>query len=108
MAEVERHGDQFIVDAQLLSAAFNLPLEETRIRMQSGQIGSLCEAGEDEDAGRWRLTFRHQGRALRLVVDAHGKVLSKSSFPVGPTGAATGPPPIARSHKPAPTGGKKT
>lgn len=83
MSDVERNGEQFIVDAQVLATAFYLSLKETRVRMQNGQIVSLCEAGEGEDAGRWRLTFRHAGRALRLTVDAHGEVLNKSTYPVG-------------------------
>lgn len=89
MSEVERSGDGFIVDAQVLAKAFDLSPEETRARMQGGQIVSLCESGEDEDAGRWRLTFRHQGRALRLIVDADGEILSRSTFPAGHPSPAT-------------------
>lgn len=87
MTKVERSGDQFIVDAEVLSKAFDLPPEEIRTRMQDGQITSLCEAGADADTGRWRLTFRHEGRAFRLVVDESGEILSKSAFPVGPSNA---------------------
>lgn len=83
MSDVERNGDRFIVDARVLADAFGLSPEETRTRMQGGQIASLCEQGQDKDAGRWRLTFRHQGRALRLTVDADGKIISKSTYPVG-------------------------
>ncbi|SMX48914.1 DUF6522 family protein [Maliponia aquimaris] len=82
MSEVEHDGEQFIVDAQVLSRAFNLPPEDIRARMQAGQITSVCETGEGEDAGRWRLTFRHQGRALRLIVDANAQILSRATFPV--------------------------
>ncbi|SFD31962.1 DUF6522 family protein [Tropicimonas isoalkanivorans] len=89
MTDVVRHRDQFIVDAQMLARAFDLSVEETRNRMQGGQIASLCETGEGEDAGRWRLTFRHQGRALRLIVDTRGAILSKSTFPVGHPNIAT-------------------
>ncbi|MDK3075131.1 DUF6522 family protein [Sedimentitalea sp. JM2-8] len=83
MSRVERNGDQFIVDAQMLAKAFDLSAEETRTRMRAGQIASLCEAGEGEDANRWRLTLRHRGRAFRMIVDRHGEILSKSTFPVG-------------------------
>lgn len=83
MSDVERDGDQFIVDAQVLAKAFALSSEEARARMQGGQIASLCEEGKGEDEGRWRLTFRHQGRALRFVVDADGEILSRSTYPVG-------------------------
>lgn len=83
MTDVERRGNQFVVDALVLADAFDLSVEETRHRMQGGQIASLCETGEGEDAGRWRLTFRHQGRALRLIVDRRGEILGKITFPVG-------------------------
>ncbi len=43
---------------------------------------SLCQAGVDADLGRFRLTFRHAGRALRLTVDADGRVLMRATFPV--------------------------
>ena len=33
-------------------------------------------------AGRWRLTFRHAGRACRFTVDEAGTILSASRFPV--------------------------
>lgn len=83
MSRIERNEEQFIVDAQMLAKAFDLSVEEIRIRMQDRQIASLCEAGEGEDANRWRLTFRHQGRAFRIIVDEHGVILSTSTFPVG-------------------------
>ncbi|GMG84022.1 hypothetical protein LNKW23_32360 [Paralimibaculum aggregatum] len=40
--------------------------------------------GAGAGAGRWRLTFCHGGRALRLVVDAEATVLRRSSFDTGP------------------------
>lgn len=83
MTDVERRGNPFVVEALVLADAFDLSVEETRHRMQGGQIASLCETGEGEDAGRWRLTLRHQGRALRLIVDRRGEILGKSTFPVG-------------------------
>lgn len=104
MTTVERIGDQFIVDAATLSKAFDLPPEEIRSRMQKGQITSQCEAGEGTDAGRWRLTFRHQGRAFRLIVDTHGEVLRKTTFPVGPSIAT----PPTKSAIDVPSGRKKS
>lgn len=84
MSEVERKGDEFVVDADLLAAAFNLPAAEIRTRMQDGLITSLCETGQGEDEGRWRLTFRYGNRALRLTVDEQGSILRKSTYPVAP------------------------
>lgn len=108
MSRVERNGDQFIVDAQMIAKAFDLSAEETRIRMQDGQIKSLCEAGEGEDANRGRLTFRHQGRALRVIVDTHGAILSTSTFPVGHPNIATRTKSPATPEEPTPTKRDKT
>ena len=108
MTDVEWDGDQFIVDAQMLAKAFELSVEETRTRMQGGQIASLCEAGEGEDADRWRLTFRHQGRALRVIVDTHGAILSTSTFPVGHPNIATRTKSPATPEEPTPTKRDKT
>ena len=108
MSRVERNGDQFIVDAQMIAKAFDLSAEETRIRMQDGQIKSLCEAGEGEDANRWRLTFRHQGRALRVIVDTQGAILSTSTFPVGHPNIATRTKSPATPEEPTPTKRDKT
>lgn len=80
MSEVERSGEGFTVDAALLSRAFGIPTETVRAMMRDGRITSRCEAGMDEDAGRWRLTFFHQGRTCRLTVDGSGRVLKQSTF----------------------------
>ncbi|MDO5528822.1 MAG: DUF6522 family protein [Paracoccus sp. (in: a-proteobacteria)] len=83
---IERDGDDFQVDAELLSGAFGLSQAEIKARMRDGRITSRCETGEGEDAGRWRLTFQHEGRALRLVVDGTGAIISRASFPAARRG----------------------
>jgi hypothetical protein len=80
MSAVERAGDSFVVDAAILSTAFGRPAPEIRASMQDGRITSRCETGRGEDAGRWRLTFFHDGRVLRLTVNADGEVLKRSMF----------------------------
>lgn len=80
MKAVEREGEGFIVDAAVLSRAFGLPEDEVRQMMLDGRITSRCEAGVDEDAGRWRLTFLHDGRNLRLTVDGAGEILKQATF----------------------------
>lgn len=82
MTEVERSGDGFVVDAQVLADTFGLTEEEVRHRMRSGAMTTRCETGTAEDEGRWRLTFHHEGWALRLVVDDRGTVLKRASFPI--------------------------
>jgi hypothetical protein len=82
MTAVERRAADFVIDAALLADAFGLSQEEIKARMRAGSITSRCEAGVDEDAGRWRLTFHHAGRACRFIVDADGNILTRAIFPV--------------------------
>lgn len=86
---VEIDGDRFIVDATLLSAAFGLPVGQVRTFMQDGRITSRCETGMGTDAGRWRLTFYHDGRAMRLTVNTKGEVLTRATFDVPARGSGT-------------------
>ena len=37
--------------------------------MRKGETTSLSERGVNEDAGRYRLTFFHNSRRFRLIVD---------------------------------------
>lgn len=101
MTTVERKAGDFVIDAALLANAFGLPQEEIKVRMRAGVITSRCEAGTAEDAGRWRLTFHHGGRACRFIVDEAGNILTRATFPVrtgpqnpraprGETGPGTG------------------
>ncbi len=82
MTEVERSGDGFVVSAHVLADTFGLTQEEFRDKMRSGAITSRSETGVGDDEGRWRLTFHHEGRALRLIVDDQGTVLKRASFPI--------------------------
>ncbi|GMG84023.1 hypothetical protein LNKW23_32370 [Paralimibaculum aggregatum] len=84
MASVAREGADFTVEAELLAGFFGLEPAAVPRMMRSGAITSRSERGIGEDEGRWRLTFYHGGRALRLVVDAEGTVLRRSSFDTGP------------------------
>jgi hypothetical protein len=87
MTRIEMSSEGFVVDAELIAEAFRIEPDEVRRRMQSGDITSRCEKGMDEDEGRWRLVFHHDGRALRLTVDGSGQVLGRVTF-AAPRGAA--------------------
>ena len=82
MTEVERSDDGFVVAGRMLADAFGLTEEEVRRRMRRGAITSRSETGVGDDEGRWRLTFLHEERTLRLVVDDRGTVLKRASFPI--------------------------
>jgi hypothetical protein len=106
MTTVDRKDEGFVIDAALLADAFGLSQEDIKARMRDGAITSRCEAGIDEDTGRWRLTFHHGSRACRFIVDGEGAVLTRETFPIRtrplkPTAqqAETGPGP---RHDPRP------
>ena len=84
MTGVSITAEGFVVDAEILGAAFKLDPATVPKRLRSGEITSRCETGMDEDAGRWRLTFYRSGRALRLTVDAEGTILSRATFAAHP------------------------
>lgn len=92
MTEVTREGETFAIEAPVLAQALGLTEDAVRAGLRDGSITSRCEAGIDEDAGRWRLTFNHGGRACRFVVDAAGNILTRASFPIRGTVRRRGSP----------------
>lgn len=70
----------FQVDAELIAESLGLTPDQVATRMRDGQITSRCEKGEGTDEGRWRLTFYHQGRALRLTIGPDHQIISRASF----------------------------
>ncbi|MCV3273549.1 DUF6522 family protein [Roseobacter sinensis] len=73
-------GDRFLVPAELIATAFDLAPADVPDLMRHGSITSRSETGVEEDAGRWRITFFYNGRALRLTIDAQGEVLKRALF----------------------------
>lgn len=80
MPDVTLTAQGFEVDAVAVGAAFGLDPATLQDKMRAGEVTSLCEKGVDADAGRFRLTFRHAGRVLRLTVDGEGRILTRSTF----------------------------
>ena len=78
MTHVTVNAGEFTVDADLIAAAFALDQDSVQARMRAGEITSRCATGIGEDEGRFQLTFHYQARALRLIVDGSGTVLSKA------------------------------
>ncbi len=74
-------GGSFEVDARYLAEQFRLgdPAEVTAF-LRNGRMLALCERGEQEDAGRYRLTFRLGASRLSLIVDAAGRIIRHSSI----------------------------
>ncbi len=84
MTTVARNGDDFVIDAGLLAEAFGLTPAEVPALMREGRITSRCETGTGADAGFFRLTFWHTGRACRFTVDETGTILKQSRFDAVP------------------------
>ncbi|WP_417489618.1 DUF6522 family protein [Maricaulis sp.] len=78
MTQVTVKAGEFTVDAGLVAAAFALDQAGMQAKMRAGEITSRCATGIGEDEGRFQLTFHYQTRALRLIVDGSGTVLSKA------------------------------
>ena len=60
------------IDGALVAAGLGLALTEFRQLMEQRKITTLCERGTGEDAGLYRASFYHDGKRVRLVVDAEG------------------------------------
>jgi hypothetical protein len=80
MTGIQIGDDRFVVDARVIAEAFGIAAAEVQQAMRSGAITSRSEQGVGDDAGRWRLTFFHRGRALRLTVDVAGNVVTRARF----------------------------
>ena len=62
------------VDAEALASKLGLTVEALKENMAKGLVMSVTETGEDEDAGRTRLTFRYRARVWRVVIEADGRL----------------------------------
>ena len=74
--KIEIENGQPIIDANDLGPLLGLEPAEVKARMRNGDITSKYEVGEGDDAGRFRLTFYHAGKRVRLTCGADGEVLS--------------------------------
>lgn len=81
--QLERNEMGYCIDASLLGELLRLPPREVQALMRSNDITSICERGEGEYEGRYRLTFFHVDRRLQLEVDEAGRVLSRPAMDFG-------------------------
>ncbi|MDQ2633003.1 MAG: DUF6522 family protein [Pseudomonadota bacterium] len=80
---LERSADGFSVQASLLGELLGVPPSDVQSLMRRSEITSLCERGEGEHAGRYRLTFFYKGRRARLDVDGTGRIVRRSVIEYG-------------------------
>ena len=76
-------NDQPMIDAKDLGPLLGLDPAEVQSKMRQGEITSKYEIGQDDDAGRFRLTFYHSGKKVRLTCAEDGVVVSQIRTDVG-------------------------
>ncbi|WP_134726630.1 DUF6522 family protein [Paracoccus luteus] len=82
MSDITFDGDRVVVDAAVIAQGFRVDAADVPELMRTGRMTSRSELGQDADAGRRRVTFFHQGRALRLTIDESGTIIRRSIFDV--------------------------
>jgi hypothetical protein len=75
--------DAVQVPAAVIACGFDLQTPMVQSLMRSGELTSLCEKGESEDVGRYRLTFFYRNRRFQLVVGSTGEILQRSVIDFG-------------------------
>ena len=80
---IDHDGEGWVVPAELLAEALHLQPAEVPALLQSGAIKTSAEEGVGADEGRTRLSFSTGRRRLRLVLDAHGDILNRSTVDYG-------------------------
>ncbi len=83
MLEIQIRNGEVQIDAVVLGQGLGLEPSRVPELLRSGAITSRCERGVGEDEGRYRLSFFHKGRRLRLITDAAGHILQCSSVDFG-------------------------
>lgn len=83
MIEIDSNGASFTVSAEIIAEGLKLAPEQVQPMLAGRLITSWVEAGVDEDFGSFRLTFATDKRRLRLIVDALGSIISKSTLDFG-------------------------
>jgi hypothetical protein len=83
MTRVGLEDGGFQVDARILGQDLRLDAAAVPMLMREGRITGRCERGDGADAGRHRLTFFYGNRRLRLIVDAAGNILQRSTIDFG-------------------------
>ena len=65
---------EITVEAEALAPKLGLTIEALKENMAKGLVMSVAETGQDEDAGRTRVTFRYRARAWRIVIGSDGSL----------------------------------
>jgi hypothetical protein len=79
MSRVEIEQCAVSIDAAIIADGLGIEPALVQPLMREGKITSVCEHGADQDAGRYRLTFFLGKQRFRLVADAAGNILERST-----------------------------
>jgi len=80
MVRISFQNDAVEVDAAIIAQGLGIAPEHVQSEMRLDRIVSMCERGVDADAGTFRLSFKKGNRRLRLIVDAAGEVIRRSTL----------------------------
>ncbi|MFO1150857.1 MAG: DUF6522 family protein [Alsobacter sp.] len=76
------------VPLEWVAHLLGLPPEAAQAAMRAGTLTSVLEKGVGRDAGRMRLTFFHGTRRARIILDADGRPVQRSTVDFGRAAAA--------------------
>ena len=76
--KIDMRDGQPIIDAEDLGPLLGIAPAAVQEGMRQGKITSKFEIGQDDDKGRFRLTFNHAGTRVRLTCTEDGTVVSRS------------------------------
>ena len=83
MVVVEFEEGIISIDAAVVGRGLDVGPSLVQSWMREGKITVLSERGVDADAGPYRLTFFHENRRFRLVVDEEGNAIQRSTVDFG-------------------------
>ncbi len=83
MTAIEFADGTFEVDAEIVAAGLGIAVPLLQAQLRSGKITTRSERGVDADQGRHRLTFFSEHRRFRLVIDADGAIIQRSTLDFG-------------------------
>jgi hypothetical protein len=81
--ELERNEEGFSIDASSLGELLKVPPSRILAMIRANEITSVCERGEGEHEGQYRLTFLYKGLRAQLTVDESGQVTRRSVIDLG-------------------------
>jgi hypothetical protein len=86
---IELQPDGVQVDASLVADGLGVEASRVPALLRSGEITSVCERGVGDDEGRYRLTFFHRNKRLRLFIEESCRLVRRSIIDFGDR-----PPPV--------------